>query len=223
MIVASIKGFGPGPYEDGKVYENVAQCTGGVGIDHGLPRRSAAGHRRADGDSGTGLHLASASQAPRCFSAPVPAAARRSMWRCRTACSISAASSCATSNGSKLGPLKEYSQFGQNIPFGDATPRAGNDSGGGQPGWILKCKGWENDPQRLHLLHHAGAGMGADLRHHRRADLEDGSGIRHAAGAAAEADGDFRAHEGMDQDQDQVRGHGHLQHRSISRSVRSCR
>ena len=25
-------------------------------------------------------------------------------------------------------------------------PRAGNDSGGGQPGWILKCKGWENDP-----------------------------------------------------------------------------
>ena len=25
-------------------------------------------------------------------------------------------------------------------------PRAGNDSGGGQPGWILKCKGWETDP-----------------------------------------------------------------------------
>ena len=30
MIVASIKGFGPGPYEDCKVYENVAQCTGGA-------------------------------------------------------------------------------------------------------------------------------------------------------------------------------------------------
>ena len=29
MIVASVKGFGPGPYEDCKVYENVAQCTGG--------------------------------------------------------------------------------------------------------------------------------------------------------------------------------------------------
>ena len=28
MIYASIKGFGPGPYEDCKVYENVAQCTG---------------------------------------------------------------------------------------------------------------------------------------------------------------------------------------------------
>jgi len=30
MILASIKGFGPGPYEDCKVYENVAQCAGGA-------------------------------------------------------------------------------------------------------------------------------------------------------------------------------------------------
>ena len=33
MIYASVKGFGPGPYEDCKVYENVAQCTGGS-ADH---------------------------------------------------------------------------------------------------------------------------------------------------------------------------------------------
>jgi formyl-CoA transferase len=44
------------------------------------------------------------------------------------------------------GPLTEYSQYGEGLPFGDAVPRAGNDSGGGQPGWILKCKGWETDP-----------------------------------------------------------------------------
>jgi formyl-CoA transferase len=44
------------------------------------------------------------------------------------------------------GPLTEYSQHGEGVPFGKATPRAGNDSGGGQPGWILKCKGWESDP-----------------------------------------------------------------------------
>jgi formyl-CoA transferase len=44
------------------------------------------------------------------------------------------------------GPLEEYSQFGEGVPFGDAVPRAGNDSGGGQPGRILKCKGWETDP-----------------------------------------------------------------------------
>ena len=44
------------------------------------------------------------------------------------------------------GPLKEFSQHGKGIPFGEAVPRAGNDSGGGQPGSILKCKGWETDP-----------------------------------------------------------------------------
>jgi formyl-CoA transferase len=46
----------------------------------------------------------------------------------------------------KHGPLTEYSQHGEGVPFGQAVPRAGNDSGGGQPGWILKCKGWESDP-----------------------------------------------------------------------------
>ena len=48
LIVASIKGFGPGPFEDCKVYENVAQCTGGAASTTGFPRRPAAGHRRAD-------------------------------------------------------------------------------------------------------------------------------------------------------------------------------
>ena len=43
------------------------------------------------------------------------------------------------------GPLKEYPQFPDG-GFGEAVPRAGNASGGGQPGWILKCKGWETDP-----------------------------------------------------------------------------
>jgi formyl-CoA transferase len=41
--------------------------------------------------------------------------------------------------------MKEYPQY-PNGTFGDAVPRAGNASGGGQPGWILKCKGWETDP-----------------------------------------------------------------------------
>src|SRR3974390_978945 len=57
MIVASIKGFGPGPYEDCKVYENVAQCTGGppptTVFRDGLPLVTGA----QIGDSGTGLHL----------------------------------------------------------------------------------------------------------------------------------------------------------------------
>jgi formyl-CoA transferase len=58
MIVASVKGFGPGPYEDCKVYENVAQCAGGsastTGFDDGPPVVTGA----QIGDSGTGLHLA---------------------------------------------------------------------------------------------------------------------------------------------------------------------
>ena len=43
------------------------------------------------------------------------------------------------------GTMQEYPQY-PNGEFGDAVPRAGNASGGGQPGWILKCKGWETDP-----------------------------------------------------------------------------
>ena len=56
MIVASVKGFGPGPLEHCKVYENVAQCAGGAasttGFDDGVPMVSGA----QIGDSGTGLH-----------------------------------------------------------------------------------------------------------------------------------------------------------------------
>ncbi|GIT66829.1 MAG: hypothetical protein Ct9H300mP25_03010 [Acidobacteriota bacterium] len=58
IIYASVKGFGPGAYEDCKVYENVAQCTGGAasttGFDDGPPVVTGA----QIGDSGTGLHLA---------------------------------------------------------------------------------------------------------------------------------------------------------------------
>src|SRR4029453_15383371 len=57
MIYASVKGFGPGPYEDCKVYENVAQCTGGsastTGEINGFPMVTGA----QIGDSGTGIHL----------------------------------------------------------------------------------------------------------------------------------------------------------------------
>jgi formyl-CoA transferase len=41
--------------------------------------------------------------------------------------------------------MKEYPQYPHG-KFGIAVPRAANASGGGQPGTILKCKGWETDP-----------------------------------------------------------------------------
>ncbi len=145
MIVASIKGFGPGPYEDCKVYENVAQCTGGAasttGFRDGLPLVTGA----QIGDSGTGLHLALGI---------VTALYQRTMTG--QGQKVTAAMQDGVLNLARVklrdqqrlahGPLKEYSQFGEGIPFGDAVPRAGNDSGGGQPGRILKCKGWETDP-----------------------------------------------------------------------------
>ena len=145
MIVASIKGFGPGPYEDCKVYENVAQCTGGAasttGFRDGLPLVTGA----QIGDSGTGLHLALGI---------VTALYHRThsgkgqMVTCAMQDGVLNLCRVKLRDQQRLahGPLKEYSQFGEGIPFGDATPRAGNDSGGGQPGRILKCKGWETDP-----------------------------------------------------------------------------
>ncbi len=45
-----------------------------------------------------------------------------------------------------MGRSRNTASIGEGVPFGEAVPRAGNDSGGGQPGWILKCKGWETDP-----------------------------------------------------------------------------
>jgi formyl-CoA transferase len=145
MIMASVKGFGPGPYEDCKVYENVAQCAGGsastTGFRDGLPLVTGA----QIGDSGTGLHLGFGILAALIHrdktgrGQKVLAAMQDGVLNlCRV--------KLRDQQRLKAGPLKEYSQYGEGIPFGEATPRAGNDSGGGQPGRILKCKGWETDP-----------------------------------------------------------------------------
>ncbi len=144
MIYASVKGFGPGPFEDCKVYENVAQCTGGsastTGEIDGFPMVTGS----QIGDSGTGLHLA--------LGIVTALYHREKSGKGQRV-------SCAMQDGVlnlcrvKLrdqqrlahGPLKEYPQY-PNGEFGEAVPRAGNASGGGQPGWIVKCKGWETDP-----------------------------------------------------------------------------
>jgi formyl-CoA transferase len=145
MIVASVKGFGPGPYEDCKVYENVAQCAGGsastTGFDDGPPLVTGA----QIGDSGTGLHLA--------LGIVCALYQRNSSGRGQRVL-------CAMQDGvlnlcrvklrdqqrlARNGVMKEYPQYPQG-KFGAAVPRAGNASGGGQPGWIIKCKGWETDP-----------------------------------------------------------------------------
>ena len=144
MIYASVKGFGPGPYEDCKVYENVAQCTGGAasttGEIDGFPMVTGA----QIGDSGTGLNLAlgivtALFQRER--------SGRGQRVTCAMQDGVLNLCRVKLRDQQRLthGPLKEYPQF-PNGQFGKAAPRAGNASGGGQPGWIVKCKGWETDP-----------------------------------------------------------------------------
>lgn len=145
MIMASVKGFGPGKYEDCKVYENVAQCAGGAasttGFRDGLPLVTGA----QIGDSGTGLHLA-LGIVTALFHREKSGRGQKVLAPMQDGVLNLCRVKLRDQQRLKAGPLKEYSQYGDGIPFGDATPRAGNDSGGGQPGRILKCKGWETDP-----------------------------------------------------------------------------
>jgi formyl-CoA transferase len=145
MIVASVKGFGPGPYEDCKVYENVAQCAGGAasttGFDDGPPLVTGA----QIGDSGTGLHLALG-----IVTALYQRNATGRGQKVLAAMQDGVLNLCRVKlrdqqrlERDKV--MKEYPQYPHG-KFGGAVPRAGNASGGGQPGTIVKCKGWETDP-----------------------------------------------------------------------------
>src|SRR5258705_549472 len=145
MIVASVKGFGPGPYEDCKVYENVAQCAGGAasttGFDDGPPLVTGA----QIGDSGTGLHLAlgivaalyqrnTTGRGQKVLAAMQDGVLNLCRVKLRDQQRLE-----------RMQVMKEYPQY-PNGKFGSAVPRAANASGGGQPGNIVKCKGWESDP-----------------------------------------------------------------------------
>ncbi len=145
MIYASVKGFGPGPYEDCKVYENVAQCTGGAASTTGFREGPPVVTGAQIGDSGTGLHLALGILAA-LYQRNATGRGQRVLAAMQDAVLNLCRVKLRDQQRLAHGPLKEYSQYGEGVPFGKATPRAGNDSGGGQPGWILKCKGWENDP-----------------------------------------------------------------------------
>ncbi len=145
MIVASVKGFGPGPYEECKVYENVAQCAGGAasttGFEDGPPLVTGA----QIGDSGTGLHLAlgivaalyqrnTTGRGQKVLAAMQDGVLNLCRVKLRDQQRLE-----------RTGVLQEYPQYPDGR-FGDSVPRAANASGGGQPGSILKCKGWESDP-----------------------------------------------------------------------------
>ena len=144
LIYASVKGFGKGPYQDCKVYENVAQCTGGsastTGFDDGPPTVTGA----QIGDTGTGLHLAIG-----ILAALVHRESSGVGQRVECAMQDAVMNLCRVKfrDQQRLahGPLTEYPQY-PNGEFGTSVPRAGNASGGGQPGWAVRtAPGGPND------------------------------------------------------------------------------
>src|SRR3978361_2380605 len=146
MILASVKGFSDGHhYEDLKVYENVAQCAGGAasttGFWDGPPTISAA----ALGDSNTGMHLAIG-----ILTALIGRDKTGKGQKVAVSMQDSVLNLCRVKlrdqqRLDRLGFLEEYPQYPHGT-FSDGVPRRGNAGGGGQPGWVLKCKGWETDP-----------------------------------------------------------------------------
>src|ERR687884_99029 len=124
--------------------ENVAQCAGGsastTGFRDGLPLVTGA----QIGDSGTGLHLALGIVAA-LFQRNTTGRGQKVLAAMQDGVLNLCRVKLRDQQRLAHGPLKEYPQY-PNGTFGDAVPRSGNASGGGQPGWILKCKGWESDP-----------------------------------------------------------------------------
>jgi formyl-CoA transferase len=141
LIYASIKGFGPGRYANFKAYETVAQAMGGAmsttGYEDGPPTSTGA----QIGDSGTGIHLVAAILAA-LYQRVSTGRGQRVQVAMQEAVLNLTRVKLRDQQRLAHGPLNEY----PNAEFGDEVPRSGNASGGGQPGWAVKCApGGAND------------------------------------------------------------------------------
>jgi len=141
LIYGSIKGFGRGRYANFKAYESIAQAMGGAmsttGFEDGIPLTTGA----QIGDSGTGIHLVAA-----LIAALYQRVTTGRGQRVEVAMQEAVLNLCRVKlrDQQRLahGPLSEY----PNENFGDEVPRSGNASGGGQPGWTVRCSpGGAND------------------------------------------------------------------------------
>ena len=162
IIYGSVKGFNDSsPYSDIKVYENVAQCAGGAasttGFWDGPPTVSAA----ALGDSNSGMHLAIGILTALLGRQKTGKGQKVSVSMQDCVLNLCRVKLRDQQRLERVGYLEEYPQY-PNGKFTDVVPRGGNAGGGGQPGWVLKCKGWDG-PKRIHLFHHPGTGLGTDL------------------------------------------------------------
>ncbi|WP_158792022.1 formyl-CoA transferase [Granulicella sp. L60] len=146
LIFGSVKGFNDQSiYSDIKVYENVAQCAGGsastTGFWDGPPTISAA----ALGDSNSGMHLLIGILTALMSRQKTGKGQKVSVSMQDSVINLCRVKLRDQQRLERVGYLEEYPQY-PNGKFTDVTPRGGNAGGGGQPGWILKCKGWETDP-----------------------------------------------------------------------------
>ncbi|MEU4542995.1 formyl-CoA transferase [Nonomuraea dietziae] len=141
LIYASIKGFGAGRYARFKAYEVIAQAMGGsmstTGFEEGPPLATGA----QIGDSGTGIHAVAG-----ILAALYQRENTGKGQRVQVAMQHAVLNLCRVKlrDQQRLahGPLKEY----PNKTFGEEVPRSGNASGGGQPGWAVRCApGGPND------------------------------------------------------------------------------
>ena len=146
LIFGSVKGFNDeSSWNDLKVYENVAQCAGGgastTGFWDGPPTVSGA----ALGDSNTGMHLLIGLLTAIIDRNKTGKGQRVSVSMQDAVLNLCRVKLRDQQRLERVGYLEEYPQY-PNGEFGEAVPRGGNAGGGGQPGWVLKCKGWETDP-----------------------------------------------------------------------------
>lgn len=146
LIFGSVKGFNDeSPWKDLKVYENVAQAAGGAasttGFWDGPPTVSAA----ALGDSNTGMHLLIGLLTALLAREKSGVGQKVSVSMQDAVLNLCRVKLRDQERLEHLGYLEEYPQY-PNGTFGDAVPRGGNAGDGGQPGWVLKCKGWQEDP-----------------------------------------------------------------------------
>jgi formyl-CoA transferase len=146
LIFGSVKGFNDdSPWSDLKVYENVAQCAGGAasttGFWDGPPTVSAA----ALGDSNSGMHLLIGLLTALIARGRTGLGQKVSVSMQDAVLNLCRVKLRDQERLERVGYLEEYPQY-PNGTFTDVVPRSGNAGGGGQPGWVLKCKGWQSDP-----------------------------------------------------------------------------
>jgi formyl-CoA transferase len=146
LIFGSVKGFNDdSPWNDLKVYDNVAQCAGGAasttGFWDGPPTISGA----ALGDSNTGMHLLIGLLTALLARVKTGEGQKVSVSMQDAVLNLCRVKLRDQLRLDQVGYLEEYPQY-PNGTFTDVVPRGGNAGGGGQPGWVLKCKDWETDP-----------------------------------------------------------------------------